>query len=228
VVPFVSADPTPASWDEDRLTGFRGHVKAQDIHDRERAKGQTAYNEELEQWERQRIAAIAEHKRQRKATSPLEGGPEDRADRAEKREYAVDAEKERLQYVRIKTKMSAQRRRNVAVTPEEELGLKTDRPRYDVTKRVLYGASGKYRPSTGGSSGGTNPNYSGPTPGGNLPPPPTFDDFGGGDGYIPPPVIPEYDDMPPVPPPPSGFEEGDFPPPPPDFNDFPPPPPDGF
>lgn len=229
----LRADPTPASWDEDRLSGFHSHEKAQVIHDRERAKGQTAYNEELEQWERQRNAAIAEHKRQRKATSPLEGGPEDRADLAEKKAYAKEAEEQRLEYVRIKNKMSAQRKRNVAITPEEELGLLEKRPRYEVSRRVLYGASTKVRSlPTARSGGGSSPNYSGSVPGGTLPPPPTFDDFGGGggDGYIPPPVVPEYDEMPPVPPPPSGFEEGDFPAAP-EFNDFPPPPPppmDGF
>lgn len=231
----AGADPTPPSWDEDRLAGFAEHKAANKIEDREREKGRTAYDEEYERWERQRKAALAEHKKQAKLASPAEGGPEDREDRKEKAKARRQMDEIRRDYVKTKNTMLRRQRSKIAVSEEEELGLTEKRPRFDVKKRALYGGKGGTVRSGGGSS------YGGGSSGGGgySPPvsPPPAEEFPAGDAYIPPPPVPEYDgsEFPPPPPlPPPSFEDGDFPPPPPpppppmpgDFGEFPPS--DGF
>lgn len=230
----AAADPTPPTWDEDRLAGFAEHKAGDKVIGREREKGKTAYYEELERWERARKAALDQHKKQVKATSPVEGGPEYREQKRKVRAERDQAEKTRLEYVRQKNAVLSKKRSKIAVSEEEELGLTEKRPRYDVTKRALFGAKPKY-----GAAAGSTPSYGGGGfGGGNSPPPPPPEDFPPGDAYIPPPPVPEYDgsEFPPPPPLPApSFEDGDFPPPPPpppppvDFGggDFAPPP-DGF
>lgn len=220
------ADPVPPSWDEDRLSGFAQQKVDKKVTDREREKGKTVYLEELEQWERIRKAALADHKKQIKAQSPQEDGPEDREDRRGKINAKKEYEELRIDYVHLKEQAAQQKRKKIALSEEEELGLyDPDRPRFDYKKRQLYGARPKSsRPSAGGGSFGGGSSGGGGGSFDDFPPPPSFD----GGGYIPPPMMPEYDEtMPPPPPPP--FEDGDFPPPPPpppgDFGDFPPPPP---
>ncbi|MBX2986639.1 MAG: hypothetical protein KF802_01970 [Bdellovibrionaceae bacterium] len=219
------ADPTPPSWDENRRAGFFEHRRNERVFDREREKGRTAYLEELEKWERQRAAAIAEYKKRRHAQSPREGGPEDREDQTRRQSQARDMRKHEAEYIRQKQAMLKRGRQRSGLSDERELGLDTQRPRFEVSKRQLFGAPG----AKGGSSFGGAGGGGGATP--NFPPPPSYnEDFGGaGSGYIPPPPMSEYEDMPP-PPPGVGvpFESGEgFPPPPPvpDFGDFPPPPP---
>ena len=109
----------------------------------------------------------------------------------------------------------------------EELGLPEDRPRYDVKKRVLYGATSHFGKGSGPSGGGSSFPDSGS--GGFTP-------SGGGGGMdefpAPPTSFPDdsFDLPPPPPPPPMPFDDStglnapfdDFPPPP------PPPPADDF
>lgn len=230
--PGASADPTPPSWDEDRLSGFREYVRQQKVFDREREKAEQAYLEEKEEWERQRQLAIKDYKKEKKVSSPLEGGPEYREYLSQLKDKNKEREEIRQTYSREKARMLSQKRRKIDVTEAEELGLKQARPRYEVSKRVLYGAPSPYGKSGSQANGGgrryTPPSssnrFSSPgsafqgEAGGDFPPPPSFD----GSDLPPPPPI-DYEDLPP-PPPPDSFEVDEFPPPP-DFGDLPPPPP---
>lgn len=234
----AKADPVPPSWDEDRLAGFAEHKVAEKIHDRERLKGRLADTEEREQWERERKAALAEHKRRAKTQSPQEGGPEEREYLSMEKRRRAESEKIRAEYSRHKAVVEKRSGHGKHLVSEaEELGLNEKRPRYTPSNRVLYGAKAKFKPGAPGS-GGSSGSYGGGGGGGNnsnFPPPPSFDDFPPGDGYVPPPPIDDYSpgDFPPPPPiDPGDMGHTDFPPPPPppDFGDFPPPPmpPEGF
>lgn len=231
------ADPTPPSWDEDRLECFAEHQQAGKVLDREREKGRALYDEEVERRNRARMKALAEHKKQIKEMSPQENGPEDLADRAAKKKVVEKKEKIRKDYIVMKAKMLAQKKSNVRIVSEaEELDLLNDRARYDTKRRVLYGAKNHLKGNLAGLSGGrgssSGSDNNGFTPssrpiddgnmGGNYFPPPAPvgmepDDGNAGD-FAPPPVMPTFDE---------GNPPGEFPPPPPapDFGEFPAPPP---
>ncbi|MFP5519014.1 MAG: hypothetical protein ACLGGX_03875 [Bdellovibrionia bacterium] len=214
--------------EEVRLRGFAQHQKGIDRFDRSRDKGEIAYLEELEKWERQRLAALEEHKKQKKIESPQEGGKEWRADLAEKQAYEQELEQSRQDYIKKQDRFNRQNAANLP-SEEEELGLTGEqRPRYDIKKRASFGAPLGFglksagSTSKGGSFGGGS---------GSFPAPPAFNDFGDDSGFVPGSNLGEYDSgsdfPPPPPPPPPPFSDGgDFPefpppPPPPDFNDGP-------
>jgi hypothetical protein len=208
-----------------RLRGFAEHQIDEAQFDRQRRKGETEFLEESEQWQKQKDADLAEHKKlraeQKKAGSDTSVSAKEDAE--EKLVWEKDYEKSRHAFAKEREKFDRSKVSGL-VTENEEFGLDSHRPRYDYKKRALYGAPLKYGkavPGTGSSSGAGgfsagNPGASAPFgAGGNFPPPPSFDDFG--DGYIPPPNLGGAfgDDIPPPPPPPPMD----------DFNDFPPPPP---
>lgn len=226
----AKADPTPPSWDEDRLAGFHDHNASGKIYDREREKGRRAFLEEEEQWQQERLSAAADYRKQKKLQSPAEDGPEYHASLKARAAKKEEANKIREEYVRYKSVIAARHSQRVAVTPEEELNLKNSRPLFDLKKRVLYGAAPKKSGAPTSPSAYSPP--SAPAGGGFTPPP--YDPGNGVNNGFAQPNFPDYDEMPPPPPPPlpGGFDDGgfgggsDFPPPPPaDFSDFPPPPP---
>ncbi|MBX3040804.1 MAG: hypothetical protein KF789_08880, partial [Bdellovibrionaceae bacterium] len=136
---LVWADPVPPSWDESRRAGFKEHQEQQKVFDRERAKGERAFIEEQEEWERQRQATIADYKKESKQASPAENGPEHRdylkqVEAGKKERQAVTRD-----YSREKAAMLKRKGRTIHLTEEEELGLTEARPRYEASKRVLYG-----------------------------------------------------------------------------------------
>lgn len=201
-----------------RRKDFLKHKKSMAIFDQERKRGIQAQLEEQEQWELRRREALEEElerREQKKEDFDLE---------AEARDFEEDRWQNRNDYLEIQKKYSALKRKELnnddwALLEEEELGLRENRPRYDIKKRVLYGAKPKAKnPSSGlGSSmgGGSTSDFSGghnSSPGGALP----------NNSFVPPPVLPpdngnadfvEAPQPPPIPPP--IFEDSDFPPPPP-------------
>lgn len=236
---LLGASAGAQSSEKDRLSGFAEHYEDQERFGRAREQGEKAYFEEEEQWENQKSRALKDYKATKKSESMSDEGPEAKADATAKKEYLDSYEKERRTYAKERAKQDVVVRENANLPSEaQELGLDRERPRYDYSKRALYGAQPKYgkgAPGSGGTFGGESPRAI--SPGGtSFPPPPTFDDFSDNDGgYVPAPNIPEdYGDVPPPPPPPPipmGDDfggESDFPSPPP-----PPPPPfnedgDGF
>lgn len=228
LAPLAKADPTPPSWDEDRLAGFSEHSASEKIYDQEREKGRRAFLEEEEQWQQERMNAATEYRKIKKLQSPTEEGPEYKTNLEKRAARKEEANKIREEYVKYKAVIAARHSQRVAVTPEEELNLQKIRPRYELKKRVLYGAAAKKSGSS--SSAYFPPSSSGGSSGGFTPPP--YDPGNGVNNGFAQPNMPDFDEMPPPPPPPlpGGFDEGgfggDFPPPPPaDFSDFPPPPP---
>lgn len=178
-----------------------------------RERGLTGYLQEQEAWDERREKALAEHKKRRKAESPEEGDASWRQDQKEKAEYRAQYQEKRREYVAEKAKLKPKTPaeiRSEQLFAMQELGLPSERPRYDIAKRVLYGARAHWAGTPGGApmGGHAPPSFGNPSiP--NFPPPPAFEDFGENNagGYIPPP-----------PPPPEGFEgqqENFIPPPPP-------------
>ncbi len=211
--------------EKERLSGFAEHQLKQKRFEEARIKGERAYLEEEEQWEHEKNRNLQEYKTEKKKAVVNDLGPAAKADAAAKKAYEDEYELARRAYTKKRSDQQSVVRDSKTLPSEaQELGLNEERPRYDYSKRVLFGAQPKYGKSVSGGGvrgGGSRGSIS---PGGtSFPPPPTFDDFGGGDsGYVPAPTMPEdFGDIPPPPPPPlpmddfGGGESMDFPPPPP-------------
>lgn len=191
--------------------------------EKEQNKGLSLWLEEQEQWDLTREKAIFEYKKNKRET-PQEGSKEYYADLAEKERAQHVVEEGRKQHIAIKKNIIAQFSPQNVTSEEEELGIYTNRPRYDLRKR------GRNKWTKGGSSFGGGGSSGGYSPGGGFqtdyndfppPPPPDFN------------AVPQdsFEDFPPPPPPTdfgnapgtfdSGFGDAPIPPPP------PPPPPEG-
>lgn len=212
---FVFVRPSLAQNEAERRADFYRHEKRQKEYDLERKKGLPDFLKAQAEWEEQRKQDIKDHQKRKKAESPVEGGPEYKADRREKlKEYEeyLEAQKAYLKEKKSHEAKNASEQAKRDAWALEEYGLDQERPRFDVTKRNYNGGKGT---SLGGSSPRGNMNF---------PPPPVFNDFG--EGYIPPPPMDDFDappppeafpmPPPPFPPPPDGdFDNGFYPPPPP-------------
>ena len=214
-----------AQSEEVRREGFYQHQRENQEWDLQRQRGLKDFLKEQDEWEEQKKKDLAADKKRKKVESPVEGGPEYKADQKEKLEDYEDYEASRKAYIKEKKTHEAKNAAEQAKRDAwamEEYGLDRQRPRYDIAKRALYNGKGV----ASGSSGSTGGSH-GSTGGANYPPPPpAFDDFG--EGYIPPPPPPESFEAPPLPPesfpvPPAPFPAnpgGDF-----DNGFYPPPPP---
>lgn len=221
---FLCKSPFALAQSEDeRRAGFYKKQEENRQFDREREAGLKEYLKDQADWEEQRKKDTAADKKRKKQESPVEGGPEYKADRKERYQDYEEYETNRKAFVKEKKSHEAKNAREQAKRDAwalEEYGLDKERPRFDIAKRNMFGGKGGSSSSGGSSSfgGGGGPSF---------PPPPAFDDFS--DGYVPPPFPPAE----PFEPPPEGF-----PPPPPmpmpggeqpgaDFDGgyFPPPPP---
>lgn len=212
----------------DRLRGFAEHQEEVRRYDLSREKGEVAYYEELEKWERERIAAAQEYQKRKVSQSPKEGGPEWLKDREEKKAFEMELEKARKAHVAAKDSFDRRNYKNLP-SESEELGLISERPRYDYRRRASFGATPRFGSEASGGGSSSRGSFGGSSGGGSsFPPPPRFDDFGDGDtGFVPAPNLGEYDSggdfppPPPPPPPPPFSDTGEFP-------DLPPPPPADF
>lgn len=208
-----------------RLRGFAEHNNAIKKLDKERDDGFTEHLLQNEKMELVRERAKSQHFKNQKQAASEENSDdyyEDLDLKQRLEDQRLKGLKERSDRLAISAKIIKQER--ARVSEEEELGLNTNRPRFETRKRALFGAplklGGKTLTSPGSSGSGSN--------------------FGSGTSNqnnsrfesSPPPIDysqPSNDYFPPPPPPPSfdGFD--DFPPPPPpiegNFDDFPPPPP---
>lgn len=213
-----------AQSEEERRQGFYDHQEKNKAFDHEREAGLKAYLREQAEWEEQRKKDREADKTRRKQESPLEGGPEYKADRREKYNDYLEYEENRKAFLKEKKSHEAKNAKEQAKREAwalEEYGLDKERPRFDIAKRNMFGGK-----ATGGASG-SGGSGSGYSP--NFPPSPAFDD----EGFVPPPFPQTEPFEPPpegFPPPPmpgdpgADFDGGYFPPPPPPI----PAPEDGF
>ncbi|MCX7979291.1 MAG: hypothetical protein N2578_09845, partial [Bdellovibrionaceae bacterium] len=149
------------SLDEDlqRLKAFREHQRFNAQFAQQRLAGRVAHDEMNEQWERQMEMARQDYIRQKKKAEMTEDGPEARADKVEKLAQQRAYEKIELEYLRQKRLTSQKNRRLVGLTEDEELGLLVNRPRFDRRRRVLYGATPRWK-GQAGSGGGSRTSWS--------------------------------------------------------------------
>lgn len=202
---------------------FEGEKKKSE---KEQNKGLSLWLEEQEQWDLTREKAVFEYKKNKRET-PQEGSKEYYDDLAVKERAQRVVEEGRKQHIAVKKNIIAQFAPQNVTSEEEELGIYTHRPRYDLRKRGrnkwTKGGSSFGGGSPSGSSGGYSPGGGFQSDYGDFPPPPP-PDFNS---------IPQdsFEDFPPPPPPTdfgnapgtfdSGFGDAPIPPPP------PPPPPEG-
>lgn len=195
------------SAEEFRLRGFAQHQKDNAQLDKERLAAEVAHLEELQKWELEREKGVAAYRKEAKVQSPAIGGPEFRLDQQEKEEFRLSYEKSQKEHAKNKKTFNRESRKDL-VSVEEELGLLSERPRYDYDKRCSLGFAGKFCGKSSASSGRSG-GAGGGSSGTYFPPPPTFDDFGGDSGYIPPPNFGDGEGdsgFPPPPPPPPVFD----------------------
>jgi hypothetical protein len=195
----------------ERLSGFKKFKKDSQIYDQERQKAYSAYLESLEKDAFDQKKALEEYRKVKKTEKPLEDTKYYQQYLDAKVAEQKDADDGLAEFMKEKKKWNA-KKYDRPFTEEYELGLLTERPRYDYKKRALYGAKPKYKvatPSTGAAAS---------SPGAYSPP---FD-YGGDNGYIPPPpppMEPFLDEIPPPPPMPmdgmGDFNNDGFIPPPP-------------
>lgn len=210
-----------------RLNGFYEHQSEGKRFDQIRERGELDYNEELLKWEEERAYQAKKYKSEKKVEASREDRRLKEQNLFEKEKKLLDDEqvRNRQKYILAREKIKEQSQRQFS--EEQEIGVYVQRPRYEVRKRVLYGArprsgssGGK---SAGGGSGGGSSGFEDSSPTSTMPPP---SDSGNMDYFPPPPPPPPMDDynMPPPPPPMDDFggpPQPDFgmpPPPPPDFN----------
>lgn len=198
-----------------RRAQFLEHRQLVKIYDQEREKALILYLEEQEQWQQKRLEAQSEHQRRKEARAELRG-EEAHQEYLEGRLKQLEDDEEKLVEF-FQQRALSPRGQKSDLEEDEELDLLALRPRFDIKKRVLYGA----KPT--GKKGRGKMNSDGKTTSGGK----SSSDSDFGPGFAPIPSMPETDfgDFPPPPPPPSmsPFEESDFPPPPP-----PPPPPPSY
>lgn len=223
---------TEANHDQTRRDQFQDDKNAKKVFSNEREKGLGAFLEEQEKWDLIRERGLGEHRKQKQAKSPQEGGPEYIEDQKAKNIESQKMEQARKVTVQTREQIVSKRSSHFNHDELEELNLLEDRPRYAIRKRgqnkwVKNGAPGS-KPA--GSTGGT----------GYGAPPPAFDDYPIQNDYVPAPApIEGFEEIPPPPPPvnydgsggaingfpyngniDSGFGEPPPPPPPPIFDDF--------
>lgn len=206
----------------ERLEGFAQHQKEARQYDKTRDAQELEHLEEQYKWELARLAAIAEHKKQKEIESPKEGGPEWREDQAEKLAYEKEIEAARRAHIGQRDSFDRNKYPELPTEMEELDLISSNRPRYDLKKRPAFGAPSKW---TEKSSGSGSTRGGGSSGGSAFPPPPPFDDFSD-DGFVPAPNLggdfDSGDFPPPPPPPPPPFSDGG------DFPDIPPPVPSDF
>lgn len=221
-----------------RRKAFKQFEEEKKKSEKEQNKGLSLWLEEQEQWDSAREKSVNEYKKTRTPARPglidAQGMAQDvskeyYADIEEKQRAQRVVEEGRKQHIAIKKNIIAQFSPQNVTSEEEELGIYTNRPRYDLRKRgrtkwTKGGGSSFGGGSSSGSSGGYNPGGGFQNDYNDFPPPPPAD-FN---------AVPQdsFEDFPPPPPPPtdfgnapgmydSGFGDAPIPPPP------PPPPPDG-
>lgn len=188
-----------------RRAQFLEHRRLVKIHDEEREKALILYLEEQEQWQQKRLEAQAEHQKRREARAELRGEEAHREYLQGRLKDLEDDEEKLVEFFQQRALSPSGQKSDLK--EDEELDLLALRPRYEIKKRVLYGAKPTGKKDRGRVSSLGKSTSSGKSD----------SDFG--PGFAPIPSMPESDfgDFPPPPPPPSmsPFEESDFPPPPP-------------
>lgn len=153
-----------------RLKSFRQEVKNNRIFDDEREKALSEFLEEQEKWDLYRDRGLREYRSEkRKDSSPRVGGPEHNVYLEEKESEDARYERSRRMHVETKKKFAPKTEaESITRLESEELGLYSERPRYDLRRRSLnkWVNSGL---KTGGSSGGNSATFQPP-----LPPPADF------------------------------------------------------
>lgn len=204
-----------------RTRGFEEYKRQRKLLDVDRDKGLAAHLETVELEKREYQQALEAHRKQKKKDKPLEYTEAYTEKKAERREEIAKAEKD-LESFRAEKREERRQLQQAHLNKMEELGLPEDRPRFDLDKRALYGATTNFGKSKSlGGSGGSSSSGGGFSSPDYSPPPSSFDEF------PPPPSFPGEDNFdlpPPPPPPPMPFDDGmgmnQAP-----FDEFPPPPP---
>lgn len=206
---------TDLQFDTNRRNAFFQHLDENKIYDQEREKGLSLFLEEEERWNRLREKESREHAKSR--PKPMDDfGPDYEADLKEKQVIEKQREVDRQKHVRTKKNLFMEFEDKIPQTEEKELGLASERPRFDLRRRAnnkWVNAGKKIQGSAGSGGGSSSSPFDAPMPAQN--------------DFVAPPIDTNFEDIPPPPPPipydnfeqgnAGGFDSG--------FGDVPPPPP---
>lgn len=214
-----------------RLRSFRTEVTNNKVFDEEREKGLAEFLEDQEKWDLLRDRGLQEFRKQKRAnSSPEEGGTEYLEYLEEKESQEARYERSRQIHVRTREKVKSNLDSSLVTLESEELGLYSERPRYDLRRRSRNkwanagtGKSGGYGGgSTGSPSFDSQPNIPPANdfvPAPEFPPAPPAFDAGDGMDFTPAPTFDPNTGMPldggvqpeiNIPPPPPAPTEFDF------------------
>ncbi len=190
-----------ASHDQNRKIEFHQDRDAKKVFSNEREKGLAGFLEEQERWDLVRERGLAEHRKQKKTSSPQENSPEYREDVKIKKNESEKMETARLLVVKTREQIAMRASPTAGADELDELNLVPQRPRFDFRKR----GSNKWTKKTPG--GDSNPGKANSGTGGFAAPPPAFDDYPIQNDYLPATnPIDGFEEIPPPPPPPIDFE----------------------
>jgi hypothetical protein len=241
-----------AKQEKIRKDGFTDHNQFNEQFDKIRQRSEGAHIENELKWEELRSEALLAYKKDKsRRKKPILVQNESDNDEHFK-DYLKEQEKNqrnydenRRRYIAVRQQLSKQ---SHPLTPEKELGLEKQRPRYSLVKRSLYGAPqklGKTQSWTTSGGGASSDGFMPPAPPPSMvstefgAPPPPSEGFNSGlenvppfqENFAPPPL--DLNTNPGFSPGAPGFPEGDdfIPSPSPmtdPFGEFPPPPPPDF
>jgi len=204
-----------------RTRGFADYNRQKKLMELERDRGLSLHLERVEIEKREYNQALEEYRKIKRKEKPLEY-TEAYQEKIQERKKEHRQTEQELENFRNDKKIEKRQLEQAHLNKMEELELPEDRPRFDIKKRTLYGATSHFgKPSQlGGSSSGSGSSGGGFDGGGSNYTPPPSNSF---DEFPPPPSFPGEDNFDLPPPPPMPFDDGGMgnvaP-----FDDFPPPP----
>lgn len=202
-LPGRALDSTVNITEEQRLSGFTEHNRANREADRARESGAAEVKDARSEWDQHLQNAVKDYKKwkARQAQGLDEKSPEYRLEKQNQLKEIKESEENQARYVRERNRRLAKQKSNILLTEEQEYHLDEVPDRAEIKNRTLFGGKPSWLKDS--KSSGTALSGSGSTP------------------------TPDYSSAPPPPPPsePSFYEPEIPPPPPPDFGGFDDPPP---
>ncbi len=189
-----------------RLKSFRTEINNNKVFDEQREVGLAEFLEDQEKWDLLRDRGLQDYRKQKRSVgSPEEGGPEYLEYLEEKESQEARYERSRQIHVRTRETVLSSQDSSISSLEAEELGLYSERPRYDLRKRSRNkwaNATGSGK--SGGYSGGSSPSFDQSNippandfvPAPEFPPAPPAFDAGDGMDFTPAPTFDPNTGMP--------------------------------
>lgn len=149
-----------ANHNLNRLRSYKDEVKNNQIHDSEREKALAEFLEEQERWELLRERGLTDYLKQKKVEALTENSPEFRAYQKELELQEKEYEKSRQRHLRTMRAINNSHQQELQKLESQELQLYSDRPRFDLRKRL----NNKWAKTSSSTRPGQSTGFVPPTP----------------------------------------------------------------